>query len=170
VVKDEEQTKNTGEIVGPLGAINQTVAAEAIKQEKTVARISVTRSDDPMAIKWVNKVLEEEGRLITSRDTKNNLSRSLITTNMHSTAIRNTKNTQISSTTTKCSRSITLRLITSHSNSPLIMAKSSTTDMNNIIVQNNLNQSKNSLKKHKLPQSSSLKVMNQSNNTNRKTQ
>ncbi len=170
MVKDEEQTKNTGEIVGPLGANNQTVAAEAIKQEKTVARISVTRSDDPMAIKWVNKVLEEEGRLITSRDTKNNLSRSLITTNMHSTAIRNTKNTQISSTTTKCSRSITLRLITSHSNSPLIMAKSSTTDMNNIMVQNNLNQSKNSLKKHKLPQSSSLKVMNQSNNTNRKTQ
>jgi len=55
---------------------NQTVAAkvEAIRQEKTVARINVIHTDE---LKRIKGVVGEEGHLITSRATKSHLSSSL---------------------------------------------------------------------------------------------
>ena len=57
VVKAEEQTNNTGEIAGALGANNQTeeVEKEVIRPKEAVARISVTNSDEQMTIKVVTK-------------------------------------------------------------------------------------------------------------------
>jgi hypothetical protein len=55
---------------------NQTVAAkvEAIRQEKTVARINVRQTNE---LKIIKGEFGEEGHLITSRATKSHLSRSL---------------------------------------------------------------------------------------------
>ena len=178
-VKNEEQTNlNTRVVVGALHN-NQTVAAkvEAIRQEKTVARINVRHTDE---LKPIKGVVGEEGYLITSRDTKSHLSRSPTTIKLNSTAIRNnTKNTQISNTTTKCRTLITLpnrpitstsRPINSNNNTTLAMAKSSTTDMNRIMAQNIMSQSNNTLKNPELPQSPNQQVMSLSKNIGKKIQ
>ena len=178
-VKNEEQTNlNTRVVVGALHN-NQTVAAkvEAIRQEKTVARINVRHTDE---LKPIKGVVGEEGHLITSRATKSHLSRSPTTIKLNSTAIRNnTKNTQISNTTTKCRTLITLpnrpitstsRPINSNNNTTLAMAKSSTTDMNRIMAQNIMSQSNNTLKNPELPQSPNQQVMSLSKNIGKKIQ